>query len=351
MADIKISQLYQANQIARTDQLPIIVGTSNPAPCNWNTKRATVEMIVSGGFSNSAISRSIADGILQSSASLSVVNLWTSSLSESVQAINIWSGSVNDSIAYINAWTGSNTSSFAGTSSYALVAERALYVFNLQEVTTAGNVTTTSIDLRASLMNGQSVSAVGLFSHAQGNTTIAQGQHSHAEGQFTTAVGASSHAEGQSTKAIGLASHAEGQTTTAIGNYSHAEGFNTTAVGIASHARGRDTITSLVADYSNTSGRGTVSNAAYQTVVGQYNIPLTGESAFVIGNGANSGAPSNLLYADDQKVQITGSLDVTGSIILSTLKDCINDAAATAAGVPLWGLYRNNNVISIRVQP
>jgi hypothetical protein len=305
-------------------------------------------MIVSGGFSNSAISRSIADGILQSSASLSVVNLWTSSLSQSVQAINIWSGSVNDSIAYINAWTGSNTSSFAGTSSYALVAERALYVFNLQEVTTAGNVTTTSIDLRASLMNGQTVSAVGSFSHAQGNTTIAQGQHSHAEGQFTTAVGASSHAEGQSTKAIGLASHAEGQTTTAIGNYSHAEGLNTSAVGIASHARGRDTI--ALADYSNASGRGTISNTAYQTVVGQYNIPSSGESAFIIGNGANSGAPSNLLYADDQKVQITGSLDVNGPIILPALGNYINDLAAAAAGVPLWGLYRNNNVISIRVQ-
>ena len=95
MADIKISQLYSANLIAKSDELPIIVATGATAPCQWNTRRATVETIVSGGFNGSPMSQSIANNIASASASLSVINLWTSSLSESVQTINIWTSSLN----------------------------------------------------------------------------------------------------------------------------------------------------------------------------------------------------------------------------------------------------------------
>ena len=40
--------------------------------------------------------------------------------------------------------------------------------------------------ITGSLTNGNSVSATGLFSHAEGNSTLAIGQYSHAEGAATT---------------------------------------------------------------------------------------------------------------------------------------------------------------------
>ena len=47
---------------------------------------------------------------------------------------------------------------------------------------------------------------------------------------------------------------------------------------------------------------------------------------------------------------ITGSLAVTGSIVLPQLLtfECIDNATAAAAGVPVGGLYRNGNIIQIR---
>jgi len=78
------------------------------------------------------------------------------------------------------------------------------------------------------LQNGESVSAVGLYSHAQGRATIASGSYSHAEGNTTTSTGTGSHAEGTGTTANGKYSHTEGTGTTAIGAYSHTEGASTT---------------------------------------------------------------------------------------------------------------------------
>jgi hypothetical protein len=76
-----------------------------------------------------------------------------------------------------------------------------------------------------------------------------------------------SHAEGGSTYAIGKGAHSEGSGSYAIGHYSHTEGNNTVALG------------------------------DYQTVVGQYNLFSTSQSAFIIGDGTaeiiNSGTFGN----------------------------------------------------------
>ena len=54
--------------------------------------------------------------------------------------------------------------------------------------------------ITGSLTNGASCnSAIGLYSHAEGDCSTAIGTSSHAEGYFTTAVGIYSHAEGKST--------------------------------------------------------------------------------------------------------------------------------------------------------
>jgi hypothetical protein len=222
-----------------------------------------------------------------------------------------------------------------------------------------------------SLQQGDNVQAIGQYSFAQGGgpfsflPTIASGSKSHAEGYRTLAQGDNSHAEGDTTTTVGFASHAEGQGTVTIGNYSHAEGANTQAIGDYSHAEGRFTIAS--GSHSHTEGVRTVASASYQHVQGIANIGSAVTGAFIVGNGTvdNGGillTRSNLIFAAGNTVEITGSLLISGStnatqisngwVVLSQVSaslDFANDAAAAAGGVPLGGLYRNGNAISIRI--
>jgi hypothetical protein len=131
----------------------------------------------------------------------------------------------------------------------------------------------------------------------QGLSTEASGTGSHAEGGLTKAKGEYSHAEGWGSEAFGDSSHAEGQLSIASGSYSHAEGAATIAIGPHSHAEGAFTIT----------------NAAYQHAQGKFNIPNETPAAFIIGNGINVEERSNLLFAAGNLVEITGSLNVSGS--------------------------------------
>jgi hypothetical protein len=85
---------------------------------------------------------------------------------------------------------------------------------------------------------------------------------------------------------------------TISGGASHTEGYRTQAAGQSSHAEGNRTI--ALGDY--------------QHVQGQFNIPLTTPSSFVHGNGTDNENRSNLIYAHDSTVEITGSLIVTDTI-------------------------------------
>lgn len=93
-------------------------------------------------------------------------------------------------------------------------------------------------DGEGAVVMGNSTSAIGLYSHAEGEVTTASGKGSHAEGNGSTAKGDYSHTEGNSSTAEGKYSHAEGNVTTAKGDYSHTEGYSTIASGYASHAQG-----------------------------------------------------------------------------------------------------------------
>lgn len=117
------------------------------------------------------------------------------------------------------------------------------------------------------LAHGNKVSAEGSYSYSGGSETSALGNYSHAEGVKTVAQGASSHTEGESTSAIGTASHAEGLSSIAQGNYSHAQ------------------------------NQGTLANGNAQTVIGKFNV-ADNTSAFIIGNGADTGHRSNMFFID-----------------------------------------------------
>lgn len=291
---------------------------------------------------------------------------------------SLWFNSLNTSMyvyyndGFTSQWIGVAgagpvvTASYAFTSSHALFSNTASYALeggnqNLQSVTTFGNSTSRSIDIRDRIQSnvtgsgtftqGFDVEARGLFAHAQGFDTLANGDYSHAQGASTQALGLASHAEGSNTiangnysnakgegstangvgshaegyysNAVGRGSHAEGSFTLAEGNFSNASGENTWALGRSSNASGLFTVAQGIA--SNTEGRYTNAAADYQSIVGQWNIPLSStdtQGYFIIGDGNGMlGDPKrlhNLLTAGDGVVSISGSLNVenpiTGSI-------------------------------------
>jgi hypothetical protein len=157
--------------------------------------------------------------------------------------------------------------------------------------------------------------AVGNYSHAEGGSTIAVGSYSHAEGLNATAKGDYSHAEGSGVIASGSYSHAEGINAIAIGNYSHAEGETTLSSGSYSHAEG--SATTAIGLASHAEGRWTIANGDYQHVQGAFNRSNTNPSAFILGNGTSNINRSNLIYASGSLVQITGSLNISGSISIT----------------------------------
>ena len=177
-----------------------------------------------------------------------------------------------------------------------------------------------------SLQQGLAVTASGLYSHAEGNSSQAIGIYSHAEGGITvigriggTTIGEGSHAEGVLTVAFGTGSHAEGRDTTSSGSYSHAEGNSTKAIGDNSHAEGYGT--QAIGASSHAEGLFTIASGSYQHVQGQYNISSSAQSAFIIGNGTSDANRSNLIFASGSQVQITGSLTVQNTAAQIVLRN------------------------------
>jgi len=125
------------------------------------------------------------------------------------------------------------------------------------------------------------------------------------------------HSEGEGTYAMGVGAHSEGSGSYAIGKHSHTEGNNTVALG------------------------------NYQTVVGQYNLFSTSQSAFIIGDGyakiIDSGTFSSSPISGSFSFNINSTYsplsDLTGSIITivsasSSVSEAfiINDATDIGGG-------------------
>ena len=143
---------------------------------------------------------------------------------------------------------------------------------------------------------------------AIGIETSASGWASTAMGAYSTASGLSSTAMGGNTIASGAHSTAMGRLTTASGSRSTAMGDNTTASDYAS----------LVIGQYNSSGSSVTNSATSFS---------TSNTAFVIGNGADSSNKS-----DAFKVMFNGDTTVGGDITISSdarLKSNIASLGAT----------------------
>lgn len=171
---------------------------------------------------------------------------------------------------------------------------------------------------------GETATASGNLSFAQGTNVVASGNRSHAEGSNTTASANNAHAEGYGTTASSFMTHAEGGYTQATAGYSHAEGYNTLASGGFSHAQGYYTTASGNTSFAG--GACTTATLYTQFVIGANNIVESGDPAeitssqglFIVGNGAMSegepGTASNALrLTKGGDLYIAGSLNPVGA--------------------------------------
>ena len=160
------------------------------------------------------------------------------------------------------------------------------------------------------------------------------GNYSVAEGSDVIASGFCSHAEGYYTEAKGICSHASGYYAEAKGNYSAAQGYQAKARGLNSFS----------------SGLSTVTDSAYQTVIGKYNNydsystetewNQLGDYAFVIGNGTSAGHSSNALTVDwNGEIEIDEQYGVwhSGSLPMSVTTLTNIGTAATSYTTGSWG--------------
>ena len=188
--------------------------------------------------------------------------------------------------------------------------------------TAMGDETTASGS--ASTAMGASTTASGSRSTAMGTNTTASGTYSTAMGGYTTASAFYSTAMGGFTTASGTYSTAMGRTTTASGYASTAMGFETTASGENSTAMGGGTEAS--GTYSTAMGKYTTASDYGSLVIGQYNSSgssatsansfSTANTAFVIGNGADSG------LSDAFSILFDGTTNIAGSVTAdSFIKD------------------------------
>ena len=155
-------------------------------------------------------------------------------------------------------------------------------------------------------MNRQSGSAVGEYSHAEGDNNVASGECSHAEGANNDAAANYAHAEGIANTASGMASHAEGYSNDATGLASHAEGHHTTASGFASHAEGSGTIAN---DYQHASGKYNTDYAAPSSADTQ--DTSHSDAIFLIGYGTSSTRANAFRISSGGKIR--GAMAFTGS--------------------------------------
>jgi hypothetical protein len=177
-----------------------------------------------------------------------------------------------------------------------------------------------AVNLTGSLQNGFDSKTTGVYSHAEGDTTIASGAVSHSEGITTSASGDFSHAEGANSTTVGVASHAEGESTISIGISSHAEGIGSISYGTYSHAQGQYTIAS----------------GSAQNVCGKYNVRDNDYSLFVVGNGTGdlNADRSDIIRVNSDDIQLSGSLlQLNKSFDGSSVGFMGNDSGTTPSNV------------------
>jgi hypothetical protein len=160
---------------------------------------------------------------------------------------NTYSSSILSGSITLSAEYGNITSSFR-TGSYIYIND---YYSDNTLGTTVAKINSTSWDNTSSyvVLDTNNIHATTSFVGSLGTFYIKELLGNKTAGAYIA------HADGRDTYVMGIGAHSKGSGSYAVGRYSHTEGDNTVALG------------------------------NYQTVVGQYNLFSTSQSAFVIGDG------------------------------------------------------------------
>ena len=200
------------------------------------------------------------------------------------------------------------------------------------------------VRISSSLTNGNSVSATGQYSHAQGLGSKAEGDYSHAEGRNTEAKGDGSHAEGIGSIASGSYSHAEGQESTAFGDYSHAQGYQTRAGGQFSLSQGYRVTAS--GDYSFAfGGAGNISEGDYSITSGTSNKAIGVHSHATGLNTTTSGSYSFTAGENTQTILSASHARAYGKDTTAKGIGAIAAGSGSEAGIfsPAYGVFEETH--------
>jgi hypothetical protein len=104
-------------------------------------------------------------------------------------------------------------------------------------------------------------------------------------------------------------------------------------------------MTLVSAEYSHVEGNNTIASANHQHVQGQWNVTSSIPAAFIVGNGTDDGNRSNLIYAHDSTVEITGSLNVSGGITGSLFGTASWAESASNALYITGSIFDSNNLV------
>lgn len=184
-------------------------------------------------------------------------------------------------------------------------------------------------------------SSVGQGSHIEGyGNRLGDSYGGHVEGYSCKGQGRGVHAEGYYTQAFEEGAHAQNGKTIASGRYSSASGQESKATATGADAGGCSTEANHA--YSFTRGIGTISGAAYQAVVGQYN-EIFDDSLFDVGNGTAANRKTAFSVKADGSARLQTQGETEDSI---ARKDYVDSSIANSSENIIKEILTINNSVN-----
>ncbi|MAU30638.1 MAG: hypothetical protein CMC36_01835 [Flavobacteriaceae bacterium] len=166
--------------------------------------------------------------------------------------------------------------------------------------------------------SGQNSNAIGNNSVSSGNYSTAIGNNCTATQHGSFAFGGNASATSENAMAIGFGSNSSAEYAIALGHDTSAYGYNTTAMGY---------LTTAIGSFSTSSGWQTTASDFGSFVIGYNNLagsttnnantPVSSNTAFVVGNGADENNRSDafvVMFNGD--TTISNDLTVSGDVVI-----------------------------------
>lgn len=328
-------QDYQQNRGA-TGQESFAAGKGSHAS-NYNSTAIGFNVQATGNSSFAAGMGGQASGT--NSVTVGTSNNATAGNSASIGHNNTASGNQSYAIGYANQSTVADSYTFGrnnrstgskalsiGYDNDALIAE-GISIGNGNVVTSNSGI---SIGKSSTASGPYNSISLGNLNTASGNTAVTIGTQNQATQQSSVALGVQSWATQINSVAVGTIGRATGSVSSAFGYSAKATNERTTSIGAFSEANG---------SYSTALGYKAVANETEQIVIGNENLD-SADAHFIIGNGSG-GTKSNVFEILNDGTVVF--IDLPSSTSYS------NDTDAATGGVPIGGIYRDNNDLKVRL--